>query len=490
MDSSTIGQRLRQLRLARDLSQADLARQLAISPAYLNLLEKGRRTMQFPLLLRALELLGADLEQFMAEASGARPEDALAHLLDDPLADTLALDEADLARMRAEPRVATTIAALFHLYKNARAQLDVALTKLEAGVLPPMGYAPGDEVTDFLEAHKNYFPELEAAADEVRTRANLPRRFPAEALAAALGDQFGIAVTLAAPHGSSSVVRAFDPEARTLRLSTDLSDQALKFQLAHVIGLEMLARDGAFARLTATLTPRHGETPLLVKIHLANYFAGALLLPYGEFFAEVQRTRYDVAKLAALFGSSWEAVAHRMCNLGDPRRPGLPLHFLRVDAAGNISKRYSASGLRFPHGHGSCPKWAVHAAFMTPALITKQYSQMPDGDTYFCFAKVISQPAAGSLVRGVNYAIGLGTTADNARHMVYADDVARAGDRAAVPVGLTCRFCERTDCSQRAAPSFKFAMTVDENVKKDNFFSPLVEADRSIVAPPGKKGTP
>jgi predicted transcriptional regulator/transcriptional regulator with XRE-family HTH domain len=490
MDSSTIGQRLRQLRLARDLSQADLARQLTISPAYLNLLEKGRRTMQFPLLLRALELLGADLEQFMAEASGARPEDALAHLLDDPLADTLALDEADLARMRSEPRVATTIAALFHLYKNARAQLDVALTKLEAGVLPPTGYAPGDEVTDFLEAHKNYFPELEAAADEVRTRATLPRRFPAESLAAVLSDQFGIAVAFEPPQGTSSVVRAFDPVARTLRLSTDLADQALKFQLAHVIGLEVLARGGLADRLVAAITPRHAETPRLIKIHLANYFAGALLLPYGEFFTEVQRTRYDVAKLVALFGSSWEAVAHRMCNLGDPRRPGLPLHFLRVDAAGNISKRYSASGLRFPHGHGSCPKWAVHAAFMTPALITKQYSAMPDGATYFCFAKVISQPASGSLVRGVNYSIGLGTSADNARHMVYADEVARANDRAAVPVGVTCRFCERTDCSQRAAPSFKFAVTVDENVKKDNFFSPLVEADRSIVSPPGKKGTP
>lgn len=490
MDSSTIGQRLRQLRLQRDLSQADLARQLAISPAYLNLLEKGRRTMQFPLLLKALELLGADLEQFMAEASGARPEDALAHLLDDPLAETLALDEHDLARMRAEPRVATTIAALFHLYKNARAQLDVALTKLEAGVLPPMGYAPGDEVTDFLEAHKNYFPELEAAADEVRQRARLPRRFPAESLAAVLADQFGIAVTLELPHGSSSVVRAFDPTARTLRLSTDLADQALKFQLAHVIGLEVLDRGGLHTRLVTATAPRHAETPRLIKIHLANYFAGALLLPYGEFFAEVQRTRYDVAKLVALFGSSWEAVAHRMCNLGDPRRPGLPLHFLRVDVAGNISKRYSASGLRFPHGHGSCPKWAVHAAFMTPALIAKQYSQMPDGATYFCFARVISQPAAGSLVRGVNYSIGLGTNADNARHMVYADEVARVGDRSAVPVGVTCRFCERTDCSQRAAPSYKFALTVDENVKKDNFFSPLVEADRTVAAPPTKKGLP
>jgi predicted transcriptional regulator/transcriptional regulator with XRE-family HTH domain len=490
MDSSTIGQRLRQLRLQRNLSQADLARQLTISPAYLNLLEKGRRTMQFPLLLKALELLGADLEQFMAEASGARPEDALAHLLDDPLADTLALDEHDLARMRAEPRVATTIAALFHLYKNARAQLDVALTKLEAGELPPIGYPPGDEVTDFLQGRKNYFPELEAAADEVRTQARLPRRFPADALAQTLHDQFGIAVTLEHPHGISSVVRAFDPVARTLRISTDLSEQALKFQLAHVIGLEVLERDGLGLRLVAGPVPRHAETPRLIRIHLANYFAGALLLPYGEFFAEVQRTRYDVAKLVSLFGSSWEAVAHRMCNLGDPRRPGLPLHFLRVDAAGNISKRYSASGLRFPHGHGSCPKWAVHAAFMTPALITKQYSAMPDGSTYFCFARVISQPSAGSLVRGVNYSIGLGTTADNARHMIYADDVARVGERAAVPVGITCRFCERTDCSQRAAPSYKFALSVDENVKKDNFFSPLVEADRTVAAPPTKKGTP
>ena len=180
-------------------------------------------------------------------------------------------------------------------------------------------------------------------------------------------------------------------------------------------------------------------------------------------------------RLVGLFASSWEAVAHRMCNLGDPRMAGLPLHFLRVDAAGNVSKRYSASGLRFPAGHGSCPKWAVHAAFMTPALITKQYSAMPDGHTYFCFAKVISQPMAGSLVRGVNYAIGLGTQAEAARAMVYADDVPR--DRP-VPVGLTCRFCERTDCSQRAAPSYKFPLTIDENVKKDNFFSPLVDADR------------
>ena len=478
MDSATIGQRLRELRLAKDLSQADLARQLEISPAYLNLLEKGRRTMQFPLLLRALGVLNVELEQFMSATSERHPEDVLAHLLDDPLAKTLSLDEDDVARLREEPRVATTIAALFHLYKNTRAQLDVALSKLDAGAPAPLGYAPGDEVSDFLEAHKNYFPELEAAAEEIRADAGLPRRFPSEQLAQVLRTRFGLEVTIAPPTAEGSVVREYDPARRALRLSSDLSEQALKFQLGHVIGLQVLERTRLHERLVAERPPRHAETPRLIKIHLANYFAGALLLPYGDFFAEVQRTRYDVALLAKQFASSWEMVAHRACNLADPRRPGVPLHFLRVDVAGNISKRYSASGLRFPHGTGSCPKWAVHAAFMTPAIVTKQYSVMPDGDSYFCFARVISEPAQGSLVRGVNYAIGLGTTADDAHHFVYADELPRRSlPQVAVPVGISCRFCERTDCNQRAAPSYKFAFSVDENVKKDNFFSPITEAD-------------
>jgi len=488
MDSATIGQRLRELRLAKDLSQADLARQLEISPAYLNLLEKGRRTMQFPLLLRALGVLGTDLEQFMAQTSARHPEDVLAHLLDDPLAKTLALDEDDVARMREEPRVATTIAALFHLYKNTRAQLDVALSKLSdaPSVGVAVGYAPGDEVSDFLEKHKNYFPELEAAADEIRAEASLPRRFPSEQLANVLRTRFGLDVQIAPPERGGSVVRQYDADRGLLRISSDLSEQALKFQLGHVIGLAVLEKTRLHERVIADAPPRHGETARLIKIHLANYFAGALLLPYADFFAEVQRTRYDVALLAKQFASSWEMVAHRMCNLGDPRRPGVPLHFLRVDVAGNISKRYSASGLRFPHSHGSCPKWAVHTAFMTPALVSKQYSVMPDGDTFFCFAKVISEPVEGSLVRGVNYAIGLGTRAEDAQHFVYADELPRRSlPQAAVPVGISCRFCERTDCNQRAAPSYKFAFSVDENVKKDNFFSPLTDADLAKPEPKG-----
>jgi hypothetical protein len=150
------------------------------------------------------------------------------------------------------------------------------------------------------------------------------------------------------------------------------------------------------------------------------------------------------------------------------------MHFVRCDVAGNISKRYSATGLRFPEGTGSCGKWAVHLAFLNPSVITRQYSLMPDGGTYFCFAKVVIAPHRGSVVRGTTYSIGLGTHADLAKHLAYADELPYQ-PKLAVPVGVTCKFCERADCNQRAAPSYKFAFNVDEYTKKDNFFSPLLE---------------
>jgi predicted transcriptional regulator len=109
--------------------------------------------------------------------------------------------------------------------------------------------------------------------------------------------------------------------------------------------------------------------------------------------------------------------------------------------------------------------------------VTKQYSRMPDGSTYFCFAKVMADPAAGSLVRGTIYSIGLGTPAEHARELVYADDLpAPDGERGTIATGIACQFCERTDCNQRAAPSYKFPFAVDEYVKKDNFFSPMSKA--------------
>jgi predicted transcriptional regulator len=395
-------------------------------------------------------------------------------LIDDPLARTLDLDEEDVARLQSEPKAASTIAALFNLYKNTRAQLDTTIAKLSAGDLPRLDYAPSDEVSDFLQAHHNFFPELEEEAEEVRRIGRLGRRVSSDQLVDVLGERFGYTARFVPP-GASSVVRKIDVEHKQVTTSSALTEQPLKFQLAATVGLLVLDRSRLHERLVADTRPRHAETARLIKIHLANYFAGALLLPYDDYYREAQRTHYDVDALADIFEMSYEACAHRLCNLSDPRRPGIPLHFLRVDVAGNISKRYSGTGIKFPYGSGSCPKWAVHQAFLTPSVITRQYSMMPDGTTYFCFAKVALSPLQGSLVRGTTYSIGLGTTPDAAKHLAYAQDMP-AGDlrRTAVPTGVSCRFCERTDCNQRAAPSYKYAFAVDEYTKKDNFFSPLV----------------
>lgn len=498
----SIGRRLRELRLERGLQQAELARRLSVSPAYLNLIEKGKRAVQLPLLWKALALFELDMERFMASLGERRVEEGLARLIDEPLLRSLNLTPDDVADFSTEPKMAATIAALFNLYKNTRTQLEGVLERMHraeaartaqpaAGVaaeaadeamaaLEParLGYSPSDEVTDFLQRHKNWFPELEEAATRLRADHKLPLRLLSEHLVRVLGDEFGVRVEWATP-SAGSVVRRYDAERRVLTVSPNLLEQPLKFQLAACIGIQLLDGSRLDERLASDFRPRHAETPKLIKIHLANYFGGALLLPYEDFFKEVERTRYDVELLSNIFEMSYEAVAHRVCNLSDPRRAGIPMHFLRSDIAGNLSKRYSATGLRVPEGSGSCAKWAVHNAFLNPSSITRQYSQMPDGTLYFCFARVLIQPQGASVVRGTTYSVGLGTHADAAKHLAYATDLPLSDPaKMAIPVGVSCRFCERTDCNQRAAPSYKFAFTVDEYTKKDNFFSPLMEVEK------------
>ena len=481
-----MGRRLRELRLERELQQGEVARRLGVSAAYLSLIEKGKRSVQLPLLLSALQIYGIGMEEFMASLGEPRVDEGLARLLDEPLLRTLNLSRDDLSSLGGEPKVATTIAALFNLYKNTRGQLDHLLADLarrerdEPRAEGDIGfdYSPFDEVTDFLESHGNYFPALEERADAFRVEASLPDRVTTADLVRTLRETLGIEVELVEGHDASSVIRRFDPGEGRLRISVDVPAHRRKFQLAHTIGLLLLDQADLHESIATDHAAQHSETGRLLKIHLANYLAGAILLPYGPFYEQVMRARYDVERLVTVFGSSYETVAHRFCNLGDPERRGVPFHFLRVDVAGNISKRYSATGLKFPHGTGSCPKWAVHGAFMTPHTIHRQYSVFPDGSRYFCFARVQSEPDRGSLALGTVYAIGLGTHADHAKKLAYADDMPFVDPvKMSVPVGTTCRFCERTDCNQRAAPSYKFAFRVDENIKKDNFFSPLVSVD-------------
>jgi len=482
--NANVGVKLRTLRLQRNIKQSDAARDLGVSPAYLNLIEKGKRVMPFPLLWKALRYFDQDPEEFMAALGEGRADEALAKLLDEPLLKTLDIDPESLQSLSAEPKLAGTVAALFNLYKNTRTQLENVLAQLSkeerarAESITKEGlrfdYSPFDEVTDFLQEHRNYFPELEEQAEALRRDYDLERQVTSGQLQRILQDgRFGYRVRFEPAPSGSSVVRQMNREEKSLLLSPALTEQPLKFQLATSLGLLVLDREKLLERILGATHLKHAETPRLIKVNLASYFAGALMLSYGDFFKEVERTRYDVELLSQIFGTTYETVAHRLCNLADPKRSGVPFHFLRSDIAGNVSKRYSGTGLKFAQGGGSCGKWAVHLAFLNPSQLTRQYSMMPDGTTYFCFAKVQLQPVEGSIVRGTAYSIGLGTHAENARFLAYGLPTTDL-KRDAVPTGISCRFCERTDCNQRAAASYRFAFSFDEYSKKDNFFSPLL----------------
>src|SRR5512140_2236355 len=388
--NANVGLKLRGLRLARNIKQTDAAKELGVSPAYLNLIEKGKRVMPFPLLWRALRYFDQDPEEFMSSLGEGRVDEALAKILDEPLLKSLDIDPESLQSLSAEPKLAGTVAALFNLYKNTRSQLENVLAQLsheqkskgeEGGGDIRFDYSPFDEVSDFLQGHKNYFPELEEQAEALRRDFKLERQVTAGQLIQLVKERFGYEVVYEAAPGASSVVRRIDRENRRLALSPELTEQVLKFQLGASLGLMVLDEQKLLERVVAGDKLRHKETPRLIKVNLANYFAGALMLAYGDFYKEVNRTRYDVELLANIYGTTYETVAHRLCNLADPKRPGLPFHFLRSDIAGNISKRYSGTGLKFASG-GSCGKWAVHLAFLNPHQLTRQYSTMPDGTTY------------------------------------------------------------------------------------------------------------
>ena len=205
------------------------------------------------------------------------------------------------------------------------------------------------------------------------------------------------------------------------------------------------------------------EARSLARIGLANYFAGALVLPYGLFLASAEELRYDIDLLGGRFGVGFETVCHRLSTLQRPRSQGVPFFFVRVDRAGNISKRQSATDFHFSRGGGTCPLWNVYEAFASPGRILTQMARMPDDRTYLWIARTVSHRTGGWGAPGKDFAIGLGCDIRHAHRLIYSQGLDLADPSAATPIGGGCRVCERAACPQRAFPAVGRPLAVDEN---------------------------
>ena len=478
-ESPLLGSKVKALRRRENLTQVQLAERLAVSPSYLNLIENNRRPLTAPLLIRLAQCFKVDLNTFAASEDSRIAADLL-EAFGDPLFETHGLTNADIRELSiSSPNVARAVITLYHSYIATRESISTLGERLSTGeglTGFDMSRLPSEEVSDLVQRHMNHFPELEEGAEQLWRVAELDAEDVYRGLVRYLASVHKIQVKVVRVGDDREAMRRYDPDKRIISISEVLPPRSRRFQLAHQMGLitqsDRLDRIASGEQLT---TP---DSRALARVTMANYFAAALLMPYQPFRDAARAERYDIELLAHRFGASFEQVCHRLTTLRRPGAEGVPLHLLRIDIAGNISKRFSGSGIRFARFSGACPRWNVHAAFMTPGMIRTQISRMADGSMYFCIARTVRSDRGGYHVPHTVQAIGMGCEVRYAKELVYADGIDLDNESAVVPVGVTCRLCEHLDCEQRAFPAMQHPLRIDENVRGVSFFAPVLPAGK------------
>ena len=444
------GAKLREIRGRMSLTQKTFADKLGVSLPYLNQMENNHRPVSAAVVLALAQEFGLDVTELTVGESERLVSD-MREALADPVFAKAAPPLADL-RLAASnaPALARAFLDLHRAYRQTHerlASLDEALGRDDATLRP----SPWEEVRDFFHYCDNYIDAVDRAAEHFATPAG-PRGDITRTAIAAL-EKRGITVA----YSDTPETRRYDPATRRLTLSDRAAGPTQRFQL--LLQVALLTQNDL---IEATLDLARFATPEardIAKIGLANYFAGAALLPYRAFQAAALETRHDLERLADLFGASIEQVAHRLSTLQRPGAKGIPFFFVRVDQAGTITKRHSATRLQFARFGGACPLWNVHRAFETPGQFLRQLAETPDGVRYLCLARDVSKPGGAFLAPVKRYAIGLGCEVQHAAQLVYADGLDLRGRFE--PIGISCRICERADCHQRSVPPLERRLHVD-----------------------------
>ena len=446
------GVKLREIRTRLGLTQKSFAEKLGVSLPYLNQMENNNRPVSTGVVLALAQEFGFDVAELSTGDAERLVSDMREAFADPVFSDVPPLADLRLAASNA-PALAHALLELHRAYRLGHERL--ASLDENLGTDDKRSKAsPWDEVRDFFHYCDNYLDAVDRAAEHFSNTGKSRGLAPADMAEAVLKDR-GIAVERV----DLESMRTYDPDKRILSLSTRPPRATQEFQLLMQVAL--LTQD---ALLEATLDFARFQTDearAIAKLGLANYFAGAALLPYGQFLAAAHETRHDLERLADRFGASIEQIAHRLSTLQRPGAKGIPFFFVRVDQAGTITKRHSATRLQFARFGGACPLWNVHQAFETPGRFLRQLAQTPDGVRYFCLSRNVTK-SGGSFDAPVRrYAIGLGCEVKHAGALVYADDLDVSNDAAFEPIGVSCRICERQFCHQRSVPPLERQLQVD-----------------------------
>ena len=455
------GARVRRLRREQRLTQAAMAEALGISTSYLNLIERDQRPVSAQILLQLVEVFDID-PRGLAGDEEARAQTQLHEVFSDPMFRDTALSRAELKDMAAaSPAAADAVARLYQSLLQSRASNALLAEQLAGGdAVESTGNALAlDEVRDFISAQNNYFAALDEEAEALHEEAVAGHDEPYLALRTRLEERHKVKTRIAPIEVMENTLRRYDRHRQTILLDQPGRSFQLAYQLAY---FEQMP---AIEDIIVASGMESEETRIVARISLANYFAAAALMPYGAFLKTAEVNQYDITLLGRRFGTSFEQVCHRLTTLQRPGARGIPFFLIRVDNAGNISKRFSAGGFHFARFGGTCPRWHVHDAFRIPGKISTQTVQMEDRTRYFSIARTVSRDNSGFGVPDNQFAIAMGCEIKHADKLVYARGMNLENDEGDTPIGVNCRLCERRDCNQRATPSVNRALRLDEHVR-------------------------
>ena len=448
-----LGGRLRRLRRELGVNQSSMAAEIGISPSYLNHLERNQRPVTAKVLLRLAEAYDVDLRTFAAEGGEGTGLDDLAEIFADPMFGDIAIPRYELVEVTDNaPSVADAVSRLYTALVDRR-QAQAGAAESAAPLVTPESW-----VRDHIQAQRNHFAYIEEAAETLAGALGEPL-FLFAALRKRLKDAFGIDTRIVPPEVLDGTSQHYDYHRKRVMLSALLRPESRTFAVAYQLALfEFRALIGKMIEAAA---PPDQPSRRLLHMSLANYAAGAIMMPYADFLRAAESCRYDIDRLCAEYGASVEQVAHRLTTLGRSGARGVPFFMLRVDAAGNISKRFAGESFPFSRFGGTCPRWNLHAAFRTPERVITQVVETPDGQRFFTVSRAVERAVRLDPRENSQLAIGLGCDLRHAARILYSDGLDLT-DPYVTPIGPACAICPRVRCPQRAAPPAGRTLMVDE----------------------------
>lgn len=451
------GTRVRELRGRLNLNQSQLAARVGISVSYLSQIESDDRPLTDAVLIAFSRAFPSDWAELAPAQESMLLAQAMAAAQDTSIPAPPVNEEALRKAIHRQPQLAERLVATHAAYQRALEQLrsiDDALDR--GGQEIPL---PWEEVRDWFHGEGNYVDALDREAEQVAAELGLPAGYCAARLEERLASRHAVIIASSRSPGADEPLRSYDPVQRHLKIDPSLPVESRAFLLAHqLVRLEMA---GSIRREVDQARLRSQAARNLLSVGLSNYAAGALLMPYGPFRSFAREMRHDVDALRAQFGVSFEQACHRLSTLQRPGACGLPVFFCRVDMAGNITKRHSATRLQFARFGGACPLWVVHEAAAIPDRILVQLAELPEGIRFVSMAKGLVKTTGSYLRQPRRYAVALGCEISHAADFVYADHLELHGEASATPIGISCRICPRSTCEQRAFPPAGRMIEVD-----------------------------